>query len=279
MCMLVFLLLASYCCCSCCCCLLSLQITNTMLLIIFLGNIFFIVEPNQLPPTTPPSSHPLLHLLSIIISFLCFCLLFFMLLYIVIILLVGCLKMITEMDTNWFHYWNIFVVYFNRSSKSLLANVLDIDDDFRCNHRCNTLPHNPTYYRTVYRQGEDGSIGPVGGSAGVGGRIHETVSHTCLSSSAEYELALILKELRVITDTVSVFLYFPPLAFCLQGKCQSAAGRKLTVVFIYISLFPSLLLGQNVLYILLLVMLYYMFHYPIQLGFHLLLPSYCFNFF
>ncbi|CAO1386146.1 unnamed protein product [Diamesa hyperborea] len=89
-----------------------------------------------------------------------------------------------------------------RSSKSLLANVLDIDDDFRCNHRCNTLPHNPTYYRTVYRQGEDGSIGPVGGSAGVGGRIHETVSHTCLSSSAEYELALILKELRVITDTL-----------------------------------------------------------------------------
>lgn len=40
-----------------------------------------------------------------------------------------------------------------RSSKSLLANVLDIDDDFRCNHRCTgaTLPHQPTYYRTVYR--------------------------------------------------------------------------------------------------------------------------------
>jgi hypothetical protein len=37
-----------------------------------------------------------------------------------------------------------------------------------------------------------------------GGRIHETVSHTCLSSSAEYELALILKELRVITDTVCI---------------------------------------------------------------------------
>lgn len=93
-----------------------------------------------------------------------------------------------------------------RSSKSLLANVLDIDDDFRCNHRCNTLPHNPTYYRTVYRQGEDGSIGPMGGPPGVGGRLHETVSHTCLSSSAEYELALILKELRVITDTVSLFI-------------------------------------------------------------------------
>uniref|UniRef100_A0A182Y550 Neuronal acetylcholine receptor subunit alpha-7 n=1 Tax=Anopheles stephensi TaxID=30069 RepID=A0A182Y550_ANOST len=102
-----------------------------------------------------------------------------------------------------------------RSSKSLLANVLDIDDDFRCNHRCNTLPHNPTYYRTVYRQGEDGSVGPIGAtdtigrSAGLGtisaggGRLHETVSsHTCLSSSAEYELALILKELRYITDQV-----------------------------------------------------------------------------
>lgn len=46
------------------------------------------------------------------------------------------------------------VLYYKiRSSKSLLANVLDIDDDFRCNHRCasSTLPHQPTYYRTVYR--------------------------------------------------------------------------------------------------------------------------------
>ncbi|XP_017487939.1 PREDICTED: CHRNA7-FAM7A fusion protein-like [Rhagoletis zephyria] len=30
--------------------------------------------------------------------------------------------------------------------------------------------------------------------------MHEAMSHTCLSSSAEYELALILKELRWITD-------------------------------------------------------------------------------
>jgi hypothetical protein len=106
-------------------------------------------------------------------------------------------------------------VQIHRSSKSLLANVLDIDDDFRCNHRCNTLPHNPTYYRTVYRQGDDGSIGVgVGGTTGVGGRMHETVSHTCLSSSAEYELALILKELRVITDTVSFFsLQFPSVYY------------------------------------------------------------------
>ncbi|XP_053678969.1 neuronal acetylcholine receptor subunit alpha-7-like [Anopheles nili] len=71
-----------------------------------------------------------------------------------------------------------------RSSKSLLANVLDIDDDFRCNHRCNTLPHNPTYYRTMYRQGEDGSVGPIGATDTIG----------------QYELALILKELRYITD-------------------------------------------------------------------------------
>ncbi|XP_038105341.1 neuronal acetylcholine receptor subunit alpha-7 [Culex quinquefasciatus] len=116
-----------------------------------------------------------------------------------------------------------------RSSKSLLANVLDIDDDFRCNHRCSTLPHNPTYYRTMYR-GDDGPMGPGGPGGGggtdtigrsggggggvglgtisaasgvVGGRLHETVSsHTCLSSSAEYELALILKELRYITDSL-----------------------------------------------------------------------------
>lgn len=111
----------------------------------------------------------------------------------------------------------------HRSSKSLLANVLDIDDDFRCNHRCNTLPHNPTYYRTVYRQGEDGSIGPVGGGGGpglVGGRMHETVSHTCLSSSAEYELALILKELRVITDTVSI------VNFSLQRWILGRSGRE-----------------------------------------------------
>lgn len=49
------------------------------------------------------------------------------------------------------------------------------------------------------RQGDDGSVGPVGD-----GRMHEAISHTCLSSSAEYELALILKELRWITDQVSL---------------------------------------------------------------------------
>lgn len=51
---------------------------------------------------------------------------------------------------------------------------------------------------TGFRQGDETSVGPVGDS-----RIHEAMSHTCLSSSAEYELALILKELRWITDQVS----------------------------------------------------------------------------
>ncbi|XP_063703036.1 neuronal acetylcholine receptor subunit alpha-7-like isoform X2 [Culicoides brevitarsis] len=85
-----------------------------------------------------------------------------------------------------------------RSSKSLLANVLDIDDDFR--HNCRpltpggTLPHNPTYYRTIHT--DDGSIGPLAGS-----RMPDAVQpHTCISSSADYELALILKEIRFITD-------------------------------------------------------------------------------
>lgn len=52
--------------------------------------------------------------------------------------------------------------------------------------------------------GGGGGLGTISAASGVvGGRLHETVSsHTCLSSSAEYELALILKELRYITDSV-----------------------------------------------------------------------------
>lgn len=59
----------------------------------------------------------------------------------------------------------------------------------------------------THRQGDDGSGGGVGPGGVVGGKLHETISHTCLSSSAEYELALILKELRWITDQVSKFKY------------------------------------------------------------------------
>lgn len=57
------------------------------------------------------------------------------------------------------------------------------------------------YNNYVCRQGDDGSVGPVGPVGDT--RMHEAISHTCLSSSAEYELALILKELRWITDQVS----------------------------------------------------------------------------
>jgi hypothetical protein len=53
-----------------------------------------------------------------------------------------------------------------------------------------------------------GRNGLGGAASGIGGRLHETVSsHTCLSSSAEYELALILKEIRFITEKVSSKLF------------------------------------------------------------------------
>jgi len=61
----------------------------------------------------------------------------------------------------------------------------------------------------ISRQGDEGSVGPVGAVGPVGScadhRMPEAISHTCLSSSAEYELALILKELRWITDQVTAF--------------------------------------------------------------------------
>lgn len=65
-----------------------------------------------------------------------------------------------------------------RSSKSLLANVLDIDDDFRHGGTLQSSSHSHTFLRGH----EDG-----------GG-----VLHSCLGPHRE--LTLILKELRVITD-------------------------------------------------------------------------------
>ncbi|XP_032529179.2 neuronal acetylcholine receptor subunit alpha-7 isoform X2 [Danaus plexippus] len=65
-----------------------------------------------------------------------------------------------------------------RSSKSLLANVLDIDDDFRHTHA-----QQPPCCR-YYRSGEENGAG--------------LAAHSCFG--VDYELSLILKELRVITD-------------------------------------------------------------------------------
>nr|AJP36493.1 nicotinic acetylcholine receptor alpha 7 [Leptinotarsa decemlineata] len=85
-----------------------------------------------------------------------------------------------------------------RSSKSLLANVLDIDDDFRHNYRGGGTPTPlppATFFRTVYRQNEESTNGG-------GPRLHESSivssNHACIS--ADYELAMILKEIRFITD-------------------------------------------------------------------------------
>ncbi|XP_064092131.1 neuronal acetylcholine receptor subunit alpha-7-like isoform X3 [Macrobrachium nipponense] len=73
-----------------------------------------------------------------------------------------------------------------RSSRSLLANVLDIDDDFRAH----TLPHTHTTNNTAGFMRV-----PHGGHS-----VDDThLVHTCMSSCTR-ELNLILKEIRVITD-------------------------------------------------------------------------------
>lgn len=111
-----------------------------------------------------------------------------------------------------------------RSSKSLIANVLDIDDDYRCNHRCNSgsLLQNPTYFRSVNRWAPvtDNYLHPLINlwfhfwSSNLDVRSRQTLDdgsyggqitdvNNCLGSSAEFELTLILKELRWITDQVS----------------------------------------------------------------------------
>ena len=57
----------------------------------------------------------------------------------------------------------------------------------------------PIVLLILNRPGDDGSIGGMNGS-----RLPDALSpHTCIKSSAEYELALILKEIRFITDQVS----------------------------------------------------------------------------
>ncbi|CAH0562455.1 unnamed protein product [Brassicogethes aeneus] len=83
-----------------------------------------------------------------------------------------------------------------RSSKSLLANVLDIDDDFRHNHRGGGTPTPmppSSFFRSVYRQAEDN-----GNGARVPPPEPVVATHGCIN--ADYELAMILKEIRFITD-------------------------------------------------------------------------------
>ena len=73
-----------------------------------------------------------------------------------------------------------------RSSKSLLANVLDIDDDFRAH----TLPHSHNTNNTASFLRL-----PHGGHS-----VDDShLVHTCMSACTR-ELNLILKEVRVITD-------------------------------------------------------------------------------
>lgn len=63
------------------------------------------------------------------------------------------------------------------------------------------MPLTPSF-NPICRQGDDGSIGPIGST-----RMPDAVSHhTCIKSSTEYELGLILKEIRFITDQVSAFV-------------------------------------------------------------------------
>ncbi|XP_047984808.1 neuronal acetylcholine receptor subunit alpha-7 isoform X1 [Leguminivora glycinivorella] len=78
-----------------------------------------------------------------------------------------------------------------RSSKSLLANVLDIDDDFRHGHA--QQPACCRYYRSLDDLHEHYS--PPGGGEENGAGI---AAHSCFG--VDYELSLILKEIRVITD-------------------------------------------------------------------------------
>lgn len=68
---------------------------------------------------------------------------------------------------------------------------------------------------THFRQGDDGSIGPIGST-----RMPDAVTHhTCIKSSTEYELGLILKEIRFITDQVSAS--FPPLLLDVTSTRRS----------------------------------------------------------
>ncbi|XP_021913490.1 neuronal acetylcholine receptor subunit alpha-7-like isoform X2 [Zootermopsis nevadensis] len=83
-----------------------------------------------------------------------------------------------------------------RSSKSLLANVLDIDDDFR--HHPGALQTSSAVSATGYLRGSHAHHDDGGGGGGTLLHGGSGNSSTCLGPHRE--LTLILKELRVITD-------------------------------------------------------------------------------
>ncbi|XP_059080776.1 neuronal acetylcholine receptor subunit alpha-7-like isoform X4 [Tigriopus californicus] len=112
-----------------------------------------------------------------------------------------------------------------RSSKSLLANVLDMDDDFRPSStlpHSHIHPHHPSHTHPAGPMGPMGNTptpgsggfmrvtsglppsstddGMVGGNGTVGGGVGSSLNS--FPPGVHRELSLILKELRVITDKI-----------------------------------------------------------------------------
>lgn len=112
-----------------------------------------------------------------------------------------------------------------RSSKSLLANVLDMDDDFRPSStlpHSHIHPHHPSHTHPAGPMGPMGNTptpgsggfmrvtsglpptstddGMVGGNGTVGGGVGSSLN--TFPPGVHRELSLILKELRVITDKI-----------------------------------------------------------------------------
>merc|ERR1719340_86842 len=105
-----------------------------------------------------------------------------------------------------------------RSSKSLLANVLDMDDDFRPSstlpHSSHIHPHHPSHTHPPQMNNSTGTNGPNTGGGWRAPSAGNLPSLPGINSSASErdesnfppgafrELSLILKELRVITDKI-----------------------------------------------------------------------------
>jgi nicotinic acetylcholine receptor len=78
-----------------------------------------------------------------------------------------------------------------KSSKSLLANVLDMDDDFSTLPHSHVHPHHPSHAHPQQNNGAFISLPPP----------TEDVSST-FPPGAHRELSLILKEIKIITDKI-----------------------------------------------------------------------------